>query len=388
VRKKQFIYLILFVFIIMTATLTSGCDSRETENESVPEVCDNSATTDKETGNMSKEVIEIESQEKEVSTENNTGEETTANNSSGQTGTKKESDASQTEKTSDNQNTVTLMITRDFGSQTLAKKKITLKKDWTVIDLLESTSKVSTKWDGSFVNSIEGLKSQSGGFSRDGLDWFYYINGICADVGADGYDLKTGEVVWWDYHVWKSMGSANSAVIGCYPEPFIHGYRGKIGPTTIMTSQTNLNLAEDLKKALISRGVCSVNIKELDNNLLEKRQGPTVVVGTWNELKQLNWLEKFNKAYRKTGINIHFTDKGLELLDYSGNAAQTVQESAGVIAASGSGLGDDSPLWVIVGIDQEGLNLAVNVLVKNPEKISRFYSAVVVPDKIYRLPLQ
>jgi len=381
VRKKQIIYLILFIFIV-TAAIISGCGSRDSQNNSVPAVPENSVIPDKEMNKPS------QNQEKETSAEKNTGEESTAKNSGNKTDPQEEPSKDLPEKTSGKSNTVKLMITKNFGSQTLVEKQVALKSNWTVIDLLESTAKITTKWDGSFVNSIDGLESQSGGFSRDGLDWFYYINGICSDVGADGYDLKTGETVWWDYHAWKSMGSANSAVIGCYPEPFIHGYGGTIKATTVMASKENVKLAESLKNSLMSRGVGTINIKNLDNNLLEKRQVPTIVIGTWNELKLLDWLEEFNKAYKKTGVSARFTDKGLELLDYGGNAVQTVQESAGIIAASGSGLGDDSPLWLIAGTDQAGLNLAVDILVKNPAKISGFYSAVISSNKIYRLPLQ
>lgn len=381
--KNRLICLILLVLMAGMAVTACGCGKGTNENSS--QVNGSSVTTEKPKDKSIAETAE------KVGTEKGPLEESNKNK-----GDKSDSNIAAPKSTSSNvepdkttiaNDSATLIVTKDFGRQTLNEKKTGLKADWTVIDLLESTSKITTKWDGSFVNGIGGIESQNGGFSRDGQDWFYYVNGICGDAGADGYKLKSGEVVWWDYHAWKNMGSANSAVIGCYPEPFIHGYRGKIGATAIMSSSDHLSLAGELQKAMLAKGVRSVNIIELNNNLLENRQVPTIVLGTWDKVGQLSWLEKFNNAYRKTGVSVHFTDKGLELLDYGGQTAQTINGSAGVIAAAGSGLGDSNPLWLIVGTDREGLKQAVDVLANRPESIVKFYNAAVTGGKIIRLPL-
>jgi hypothetical protein len=380
-RKKWFIHLAWLLAIIMAICLISGCSNQEAEKDSIPAVSDNSVVDEADS-----DTDEPDNSQEEVPGENSpVAESGEDNNEAAGNVEKPEKDLPGK---SDNHDTVTLMITKDFGSQTLVEKKVQIQKNWSIFELLESTVKIEGKWDGGFVNSINGLESQSGGFTRDGFDWFYYINGIGADVGADQYSLRAGEVIWWDYHVWKTMGSSNSAVIGCYPQPFIHGYRGKIGATNILAAKESTKMAQDLKNSLLNRGVRSINVKEMDNNLLENRSVPTIVVGTWSELKGLSWLDKFNQAYRKTGISVYFSDKGLELLDYTGKTVQTVQNSAGVIAAAGSGLGDNSPLWLVSGTDQEGLKLAVNLLVNNPQKISKYYSAVIAADKIYRLPLK
>jgi hypothetical protein len=284
--------------------------------------------------------------------------------------------------------TVTLMITRDFGKQVLVKKEAVLDKNSTVLDVLKANSNVSTKYDGSYVSSMQGLQSNTGGISGDNSDWFYYINGICSDAGAGDYNLKAGEHIWWDYHPWKSAGFVNSAVIGCFPEPFIHGYRGKINGAVVMASPENTALAAELEQTLKNRGAANVNRVELSNGLLEKRARPTIVIGTWPELKQLEWLHQFNNAWKKTGTGSHFTDNSLELLDYGGNAARTISGSAGIIAAAGAGLGDANPIWIIAGTDQKGLQEAVEVLTKSPAKISGMYSAAVTSGEIIRLPLQ
>jgi hypothetical protein len=282
----------------------------------------------------------------------------------------------------------TLLVTRDFGSKKIFHEKCEIPKGGTVMDLLEANLEINTEYGGGFVSEINGFKMEKGGLSGKRHDWFYYINGICTDMGADGYQLRAGEAVWWDYHVWESMGSANSAVIGCYPEPFAHGYRGTVKATTIMSSPENKGLAQRLQKALKAKAVKTVYLSGLDSGKLEKRQGPVLVMGEWRELEKINYLNGLNQAYRKTGMGVHFTDSGMELLGYNGKVNKTIQGSAAVIAATGEGLGDDSPLWWIAATDRAGLEQAVNIIAKTPEKITGMYSGAVVSGKIMRLPLQ
>lgn len=283
---------------------------------------------------------------------------------------------------------VTLRVTRDFGTETIFNKKVEIKKDGTVLDILNANLDIETDFDGGFIKGINGLISDKGGLSGKRTDWFFYVNGICTDAGADAYSLKPGETVWWDYHLWENMGSANSAVIGNYPEPFIHGYGGKVGVTTVLSTPEKSELTEKLKKALAGKGVKTVNVSGIDEEKLNKRKGPLIVIGEWSELSQFKWLEDFNKAYRKTGTGAHFTDRGLELIKYNGEVDHMVSGSVGVITATGSGLGDETPLWLIAGTDAEGLEQAINLLVNNPEKISGMYSGAIVSGKITRLPIQ
>lgn len=282
---------------------------------------------------------------------------------------------------------VALWVTRDFGRKSILNKTVALQKNWSVFDVLETSTRVTTAHGGGFIESINGIKSGSGGFGGEKRDWFYYVNGIFADVGALDYYPRPGDVIWWDYHGWERM-SMFPAVIGCYPEPFVHGFRCKAGHTTIVSAEGNRKLADNLQKALKAKGVASVTINNLDAGLLKNRQGPAIVLGQWSELSQIDWLANLNKAYTKNGTCVHFTSDGLELLDYRGRVARTIDSSAGVITATGEGSGDESPLWLIVGTDQKGLQQAVDVLVTSPGKISGLYSAAIVAGEVVSLPLE
>src|SRR3954453_21795962 len=128
-----------------------------------------------------------------------------------------------------------IVVTRDFGHQRLlAATEDPIAGGETVMRLLMRNANVKTRYGGRFVNSIKSLGSSSAGGRR--LDWFYYVNGIEADVGAAERKVSGGDRVWWDYHDW-SGGMRVPAVVGSYPEPFVHGSEGKRFPIRIDCGQ-------------------------------------------------------------------------------------------------------------------------------------------------------
>jgi len=287
----------------------------------------------------------------------------------------------------ENRERITLLITKEFGRQVLFKKEVPIQPGYTVMDVLQDNLNMTTAFGGSYVKSIEGLESNSGGLSGTPADWFYYINGVCADAGAGDYVLTSGESVWWDYHEWKSNGFVNSAVIGSYPGPFVYGYRGKVAATIVMSAENHSALAAQLGEALKAQGVSQVRSIPLSNEALSKRTSPTIIMGTWEELSSLESMQKLNDVYQKNGTSIHFSDQGLELLDFGGKTLRTFSDSAGIIAAVGNGLGDKNPLWIIAGTDQTGLQQAAALLMNNSPALSGMYSVAVYSGEIIRLPL-
>src|SRR5215467_4166984 len=95
-----------------------------------------------------------------------------------------------------------LEVTRNFGQSQLYSTKIpAIRKDETVMRLLESKRQVKTSYGGKFVDSIDGLTTKGSGGRAD---WFYYVNGIEASVGAADRTLAPGDVVQWDYRRWDA----------------------------------------------------------------------------------------------------------------------------------------------------------------------------------------
>lgn len=279
-----------------------------------------------------------------------------------------------------------LMVSRDFGTESIFDKKILFQKNDTVMDLIKRNLEVSTGYDGGFINSINGLKTYNGGISGQRMDWFYYVNGICSNLGAADYEVQAGDVVWWDYHPW-SMGPANSSVIGLYPEPFQNGYRGKSGPVAIMYADKYQSSAEKLKKALTTVG-SEVKVLALNEEELSDRKGPVILIAEWNSVNDIKYLAGLNKASYKNGTSVHFSEEGIEVLDYQGKAARTEKGSIAVITSTGEGLGDPNPLWLIVGSDETSIGQALDILINSPKQISGYYSAAIISGELLRLPLQ
>jgi hypothetical protein len=115
---------------------------------------------------------------------------------------------------------VRLVVTRDFGAKVLLDTVAPATKKLTVMRLLVEHATVDTGYGGQFVSGIDGVKSTFGAVSSaDAADWFYWVDGMMADVGADGWRLHGGETVWWDYHRWA--GSMYIPVsLDAFPAPF------------------------------------------------------------------------------------------------------------------------------------------------------------------------
>jgi hypothetical protein len=113
-----------------------------------------------------------------------------------------------------------LLVTVDFGSRELKAERVA--PDQTVIAALQGAARVQTSYGGDFVDAIDGL-SGSPGRHRG---WLYFVNGIEADIGGAGVTLRVGDEAWWDYRDWVPYIHV-PAVVGAWPEPFVHGYGGK-----------------------------------------------------------------------------------------------------------------------------------------------------------------
>ena len=117
---------------------------------------------------------------------------------------------------------VTLTVTRAFGAIPVGGLTVShVPGSETVMRMLERHFRVNTRYGGGFVESIAG---RSGTSSR--RDWFYYVNGVEAPMGAASTAVHRGDRIWWDLHDW-SVTNSIPAVVGSFPEPFVHGTGGR-----------------------------------------------------------------------------------------------------------------------------------------------------------------
>src|SRR5439155_22950652 len=124
-----------------------------------------------------------------------------------------------------------LTVSRDFGGRVLLRASVPkVPKNETVMRFLQRRARTETRYGGRFVSAIDGVHSSQRAGRRE--DWFYYVNGIEAETGAAERELQPGDRVWWDHHDWTDAMRV-PAVVGSFPEPFLHGTGGKRYPVRI-----------------------------------------------------------------------------------------------------------------------------------------------------------
>ena len=273
-----------------------------------------------------------------------------------------------------------LEVTRDFGQSQLYSASVpSIRKDETVMRFLESKRKVKTSYGGKFVDSIDGLTTTgSGGRS----DWFYFVNGIEASVGAADMTLSPGDVVQWDYRRWDATMHI-PAIVGAYPEPFARGTGGKRFPVRLECSSPNSSACKTVQQRLTAQGVVT------SSAVVGGSVGPKtlrVVVGPWSALHTLGGaIGSFTRGPQASGVFANFNKQGntLTLLDQLGHPARVAPRGTGLVAATAEE--GSSPVWVITGIGNAAVQRAAQAL--SPQRLRNAFALAVTPTGDVRLPV-
>ncbi len=252
---------------------------------------------------------------------------------------------------------VRLMITRDFGTRVLhtsAHPKVSGQE--TVMSLLLRNYSVQNRFGGGFVESIDG----TGGGEAGGhpLDWFYYVNGVEAQKGAADTDVHRGDSIWWDLHDWSATEDV-PAVVGSYPEPFVHGTGGKRLPVRVECARAAGSACQAVSARLQQAGVPAAT------GALGAGGGPEllrVLVGPWRELRLERLLQPLESGPRASGVYAKPNASGtqLVLLDPDGHPVRTLGAGSGLVAATAGQ--ERVPIWAVTGTDPAGVSLAAGAL--------------------------
>ena len=272
-----------------------------------------------------------------------------------------------------------LRVTRDFGRTTLTTASLAkVRASDTVMRFLQSHAKTTTRYGGGFVESIDGIAGNSSGGRRD---WFYFVNGVEAPTGAADRVLAPGDVVQWDYRRWDATPRV-PAIVGAFPEPFLHGQKGTRYPTRIECSSSTKS-CDAVQKTLEDVGV-PAGSGALGS---EARGGVLrVEVGKWSDLRTLQDLDLLEKGPAASGVFARFSKQGsqLDLLDAQGHVARTAPPGTGLVAAIIPP--DQQPLWVVTGVDEAGVQRAAALL--SASKLRNAYAVAALPSGEQRLPLE
>jgi hypothetical protein len=277
---------------------------------------------------------------------------------------------------------VRVNVTQNFGSAPLGVATAAkVAGSETVMRLLQRSFHVATRYGGGFVQSIAG---HAGDGSR--RDWFYYINGVQAAVGAASTAVHRGDRIWWDLHDWQAAESI-PAVVGSYPEPFVHGLAGKRYPTTIECGPGVQSACQTVGNALGKVGVPAATQQFGTGSGIDSLG---VVVATWSTLRVALVSQLIDRGPGVSGVYARFTGGGheLQLLDPTGHVVRTLGPGAGLIAATApptSSL-NATPTWLITGTDAAGVAAAAAAL--NPAALDGHFALAVVAGTRIALPLE
>ena len=266
---------------------------------------------------------------------------------------------------------VRLTVTDGFGARSVLEKPAPdVGGEETVMRLLQRNAKVRTRYGGGFVQSIGSL---AGG--REGgrpVDWFYYVNGVLAEEGASAVQVRGGDRIWWDRRDWGVTNDV-PAVVGSFPEPFLHGIEGERPPTRIECDDVVREACETVQRQFTERGMV-VGRSGLDTDAAESLR---LVVGRWPEIRRDRALSQIARGPKVSGVYARMEGDGrfVQVLDATGRTVRRLGPGTGLIAAAQ--WREEPPTWVVTGTDEAGIAAAARAFDERTLK-NRF--AVVIDE--------
>lgn len=278
---------------------------------------------------------------------------------------------------------VDLLVSRDFGHVPLrgGERTIEAPSSDTVMRILERTHKVTTRFGGNFVHSIDGLTGSASAQN----DWFFYVNGILADKSATTIKPHGGDSIWWDRHSWRLTADVR-AVVGSFPEPFLHGQDGKRFPVRLEcadAAQDACDIATDKLKAAGVGIVARARIGTTggDSSL-------RILVGQWSAIRPDFVARRLEAGPARSGVYGRFSEDGktLALLDERGRVVRSAAPGTGLVAATQDTVVKAAPIWLVTGVDEAGVEQAAAALTE--DALSGKFAVAIHDDLPTALPIR
>jgi hypothetical protein len=277
---------------------------------------------------------------------------------------------------------VTLTVTRDFGAERLHEgiDEETAKEGDSVMRLLQANYDVETRYGGGFVQEVDGIAGGREGGRR--ADWFYYVNGIEAPIGAAERRVTAGERVWWDHHRWEAAQRV-PAVVGSFPEPFLTGIEGKRFPVKLVCLGDADRACDEVETRLDDGGVAAVSRSVLVQSAGE--EVVRVIVGRWTDVREDGIARRLERGPGASGVFAQpsATGDSLALLDANGETVRTLREGGGLVAATS--VEAQGPTWIVTGTDEVGLAAAAAALTE--ERLTQHFALAVEEGSDISLPV-
>lgn len=274
-----------------------------------------------------------------------------------------------------------LRVTRDFGYEELGSTSVdTLREDQTVMRLLRAEFDVETRFGGRFVQAIDGLEGAGPAGTRD---WFFFVNGIESDEGAAEYELSPGDRVQWDHRSWGAAMRV-PAIVGAFPEPFLHGIEGGRRPVRVECDEVESDPCEDARRALDRAGVptSGSSLGAPGTEAVTR-----LVVARWPRARIVRGAPTLEEGPEASGVFARFAEDGrsLELLDQHGERARTVRPGDGTGLVVALRPRADELLWLVTALDREGL--AAGAAALEEDRLRDAFAVAVTGQTVEKLPL-
>jgi hypothetical protein len=240
------------------------------------------------------------------------------------------------------QGPATVTVTRDFGSVVVREAEA----------------------EGGTVGSV--LKGAAGA---------RYVNGVAA---GDGTKLHGGDRVWSDGH---ASAARTPAVVGSFPEPFVHGIDGKRLPVRVECAD-----ARGAACRQVAQRLASYDVPVARGGLQTARAEETlrVLVGPWSSLRSDAAVAPLERGPRASGVYTTIAPDGrtIAVLDAGGRTTRTLGPGTGLVAATQRP--DERPTWVVTGTDGAGVASAARAFEEGT--LDRRYALAVSRDLPVPLP--
>jgi hypothetical protein len=173
------------------------------------------------------------------------------------------------------------------------------------------------------------------------------------------------------------------AVVGSFPEPFLHGVGGKRLPTTIEcapdVTQACRRVAGELAAEHVPAATQLIGTGSGTDSL-------AVVVGTWPDVRPEIVASLLEQGPAASGVYARFagTSGGaLELLNPLGQVTRRLGAGGGLIAATAEG--SDQPTWLVIGTNVAGVSAAARAF--TPAALHNRFALAVTGASQLPLPL-
>ncbi len=276
---------------------------------------------------------------------------------------------------------LTILVTKDYGREIIEEKTVVYSEDDTVMDLMQDNFEVETAYGGGFLNSIDGLASGyigKGNSQKKGtkMDWFYYINGVMAEVGSDQLSAKDANTISWDFHDWGGIMYVKTR-IDAWPER-VNGRDVEISWSSAFKGE-----ATKIKNAAQNAGgnVTDTDVESMDMDDLDK---DAIFVGTWEDALNNEFIGKAFENRERAGLYTTFSDEGLLIFDDGGNITGSFETGATIVAIQKS-YGSEAAILLVIGNGNSLVKKAVDIFM-DEESMKGAFGLAVTEDGVYSAP--